>query len=441
MSTTPTLDTPIFQPAARVRGFGETVFSEFTALAIQHGAINLGQGFPNFPAPDFIKQAALDAIGSDLNQYARGVGHPRLVNALAQVYGPLFGRELDPMREIVTTTGATEGIFATIQALVDPGDEVILIEPFYDSYPAATIMAGGTPVYVPLRPALPSDNQGSETSANDWVLDRDELAAAFNERTRLVVLNTPQNALGKVFRRDELELIAELVQKHDAYVLSDEVYEWMFYPETSSQNGAQNGSAPRKVEHVRIATLPGMWPRTVTLGSAGKTFSVTGWKIGWAIAPPALAHAIFMAHQWIPFSVATPLQEAVAAALEQVEARGYFEELRAMYHGKRDRLLAVLREVGLTPIVPDGSYFALVDTSRLDVPIDTSAPDARRDVAVCRWLTTEIGVGTIPPSPFYAPMDQHLTDNLARFCFCKTDEMLDAAAERLRERLPGYIRD
>ena len=404
-----------FQPAERVRGFGPTVFAEYSALALQYNAVNLGQGFPNFPAPDFVKQAAQQAIANDLNQYARSQGHLRLVKALAQVYGPLFGRELDPQREIVISVGATEGIFATIQALVGPGDEVILSEPFYDSYPASVIMAGATPVYVPLRPPL------GATSASEWLLDMDELAAAISPRTKLLLVNTPQNPVGKVFSRAELQQIAHLAQKHNLLVLSDEVYEWMVYPNPAGT-----------VEHVRMATLPGMWERTITLGSAGKTFSVTGWKIGWAIAPPHLAHAVQMAHQWIPFAVATPLQEAVGSALEQVYERHYFPWLSSMYQAKRDKLLDALRSVGLQPTAPDGSYFILFDTTHLNAPLEVGV---RRDVSLCRWFTREIGVVPIPPSFFYSPQHQYLTDNLARFCFCKTDEMLDEAVRRLKEKL------
>lgn len=395
-----------------MRGFGATVFAEFTALAQQTGAVNLGQGFPNFAAPDFVKAAAQQAIAADLNQYARSAGHPRLVNALAAAYSPLFGRSLDPLTEIVVTTGATEGIFAAIQALVEPGDEVILIEPFYDSYPAATGMAGGHCVYVPLRAPAQA------TSAAQWTLDMDELAAAFSPRTKLLILNTPLNPLGKVYDRRELAQIADLAIRHNITVLSDEVYEWMVYPDPA-----------RGVEHVRIATLPGMWERTVTLGSAGKTFSVTGWKIGWAIAPPPLAHAILMAHQWIPFAVTTPLQEAVAVALEQAPQHDYFNWLPGMYGVKRAKLLAALADVGLTPTAPDGSYFIVVDTGGLNAP---GEPGVRRDVSICRWLTREIGVAAIPPSPFYSAPHQNLADNLARFTFCKTDAMLDEAARRLQ---------
>lgn len=403
--------------ARRIEGFQTSVFAEFTVLAQAHDAVNLGQGFPNFSAPDFVKDAACAAIQAELNQYARSAGHPRLVNALAQVYSPLFERTLDPMSEIVATVGATEGIFAAIQALVDPGDEVILIEPFYDSYPASVQMAGGKAVFVPLRPA--AEAAGQEHSAQDWRLDMDELAAAFSPRTKLLVLNTPHNPVGKVFTRRELEQIAALVLEHNAYVLSDEVYEWMVY-------AGDDASTP--VTHTRMATLPGMWERTVTLGSAGKTFSVTGWKVGWAIAPKPLAHAIFMAHQWIPFAVPTPQQDAVGLAMEQVEARAYFPWLSGMYQAKRDHLLKVLRDCGLSPVRPDGSYFILFDTSHLDVPV---ADGMRRDFAVARWFTSHVGVAAIPPSPFYCPEHCHLTDNLVRFCFCKTDEMLDEAARRL----------
>ncbi len=395
-----------------MRGFGATVFAEFTALANQTGAVNLGQGFPNFAAPDFVKAAAQAAIAADLNQYARSAGHPRLVQALSATYSPLFGRMLDPMTEIVVTVGATEGIFATIQALVEPGDEVILIEPFYDSYPAAVTMAGGNCVYVPLRAPAHAAH------AADWALDYVELEAAFTPRTKLLILNTPLNPLGKVFARDELLQIAALAIEHNITILSDEVYEWMVYP-----------AKDRKVEHVRIATLPGMWERTVTLGSAGKTFSVTGWKIGWAIAPPLLAQAIVMAHQWIPFAVATPLQEAVASALEQAGPQGYFPWLAAMYQAKRDMLLEALTAAGLNPMTPDGSYFIVVDTTTLPL---LDQPGVRRDVAVCRWLTREVGVAAIPPSPFYSEPHRDLTDNLARFTFCKTDDLLDEAARRLQ---------
>ena len=409
-----------FQPAQRLQGFGATVFAEFTALANQVQAVNLGQGFPDFPAPDFIKAAAAQAVAGDLNQYTRSAGHPRLVKALASFYSPRFDRTLDPLAELVITVGATEGVFAAMQALVDPGDEVILIEPFYDCYPAAVQMAGGTPVYVPLRP--PAGQTAGD--AAQWRLDMGELAAAFTPRTRLLVINTPHNPVGKVFSRDELTAMADLVLVHNrrgggraVFVLSDEVYEWMTY----------DGAA-----HVRMATLPGMWAHTITLGSAGKTFSVTGWKIGWAMAPAPVAHALLMAHQWIPFCVATPLQEAVAIAVEGAEAAGYYGWLAAMYAEKRDRLMTSLAAAGLTPTRPQGSYFILADTSGLDVAV---SPTEARDVTVCRWLTTQAGVAAIPPSAFFSPAHRPLVADLARFTFCKSDPVLVEADRRLRANL------
>jgi aspartate/methionine/tyrosine aminotransferase len=405
-----------FAPATRVSSFGTTVFTEFSAMALQYNAVNLGQGFPNFPAPDFIKSAAKDAIDANINQYARGAGQLRLVNALSQTYSPLFGRELDPMREIVVTVGATEAIFATMQGLINPGDEVILIEPFYDSYAPSVIMAGGTPVYVPLRAA------DATKYAGEWKLDMAELEAAISPRTKLLVINTPMNPIGKVYSRAELTQIAELVQKHNLLVMCDEAYEWMVYT-------APDGTP---VQHVRMATLPGMWERTLTIGSAGKTFSVTGWKIGWVVAPAPLVHAVLMAHQWIPFTVATPLQEAVATAFETAPKEDYFKWLARTYEAKRDKLMGALNDVGLTPVRPDGSYFIIVATGHLPVAVPEGT---RRDFAVARWFTTDVGVTAIPPSPFYSPQHSHLTDNLARFCFCKTDDMLDEAVRRIRAKL------
>lgn len=412
---------PRFKPAARVSSFGATVFAEFTALANETGAINLGQGFPNFAAPDFIKAAAQRAIAQDLNQYTRSGGHNRLVQVLADCYGPLLGRTLDPMSEVLTTVGATEGIFAAVQALVNPGDEVIMIEPFYDSYPACTLMAGGRPVYVPLE--MPARERDEPFRAADWKLDMDRLADAFTDRTRLIIINTPMNPVGKIFSQAELQDIATLVQEHSrthqpVYVLSDEAYEWMTYD---------------GVPHNRIATLPGMWEHTITLGSSGKTFSVTGWKIGWAFAPADIIHAILMAHQWIPFTIATPFQEAVAEAFEIAREQDYFTWLGAMYQAKRDKLRTYLEEAGLTPCVPHGSYFILSETGHLDVPRRAHEP---RDVTVCRWLTSEIGVVAIPPSAFYSEDHRHLVGNLARFTFCKTDEMLDQAGARFQALAP-----
>jgi len=382
--------------ARRTRQFGETIFSEITALALSHGAVNLGQGFPDFAPPGFVLDAARRAATGEDQQYSRGPGNPHLVRALAEDLGPSFGRELDPMTEITVTVGATEGLFAAIQALVEPGDEVILLEPFYDSYPADVVLAGAEARYVPLR----TDADGA------WRLDLQELRDACSPRTRLLVLNTPQNPTGKVFSAEELAGIADLCQERNLLVLCDEVYERIVF----------DGKA-----HLRLASLPGMWERTVTLGSAGKTFSVTGWKIGWAVAPPRLSLALVRIHQWIPFSVATPLQRAVAQVLVEARRSGYYDELTAMYQRKRDRLVQILRDAGLRPLVPEGTYFVIAEFDG----------DFADDADFCRHLTTERGVAAIPPGAFYSEEHRHLAARLARFCFCKEDETLVVAAARL----------
>jgi aspartate/methionine/tyrosine aminotransferase len=384
--------------AGRIRGFGTTIFAEMTELAVAHGAVNLGQGFPNFPCPDFLKEAARKALYEDQNQYARSAGTPHLVTVLANELAGEFGRDLDPLSEITVTTGATEGLFISAQAFLEPGDEVVLIEPFYDAYPADSALCGASCVHVPLRP----------NERDKWVFDAAEMEGAFTERTKLIFLNTPQNPTGKVFSRPELEQIAELSIRHDTIVVSDEVYDRMVYD---------------GLEHIRIASLPGMSERTVTLGSAGKTFSVTGWKIGWAVAPPALSEALRKVHQWVPYAVTTPLQEAVACALEQAGPREYYAELQEMYRKKRDFLVQALEESGFQPYVPEGTYFILADCGSWGFA---------NDADFCRYLTTEVGVGAIPPSAFYSESHKDLARTLVRFCFCKTDEILSQAAEKLK---------
>lgn len=385
-------------------GFGETIFSEITALAVKHGAVNLGQGAPDFAPPDFVMEAARDSLDGKQQQYARGPGARGLVEAIARLWGPSFGRDLDPLAEVTVTVGATEGLFAAAMGLIDPGDEVILIEPFYDSYPADVAIAQGIARYIPL---LPTDDGG-------WALDPDELRRVFCDRTRLIFLNTPHNPMGKVFDEQELGLIAELCVRHDALAVCDEVYEELTF------DGLQ---------HRRLATLPGMWERTVTISSAGKSFSVTGWKIGWIIAPASLTEGIRRIHQWIPFCVATPLQRAVQRALEQAGERRYFPWLRQLYQGKRDMLVKILRQAGLNPHIPQGTYFIVAN-------FDAVALDEQEDdVAFCRRLTTEVGVAAIPPSAFYCAPHQHLARRLARFCFCKEDATLLAAGERLSRLL------
>ncbi len=380
------------RPAERIASFGTTVFTEMSALAVEHQAINLGQGFPDFPGPDFVKDAAAQAIAADLNQYAPSQGSARLRKAIAADWLDQHGVELDPETEVTVTSGATEALLSTMLAMVDPGDEVIFFEPFYDSYVPQVTMAGGVPVVVRLNPP-------------DWSFDPDDLRNAFSSKTKLLLVNTPHNPTGKVFSRAELELIAELCREHDVLVLADEVYERITY------DGAV---------HIPISTLDGMRDRTLTLNSTGKTFSMTGWKIGYVAGSAELNRAIRSVHQFNVFSTPTPLQEAMAVALETAATSGYYVELKGAYTARRDRLRAILADAGLPPLPVKGSYFLLGDISDLGF---------ESDVEFCRYLVTEVGVAAIPPSAFY--LNPETAPLLARFCFAKEHATLEAAAERL----------
>ena len=379
----------------RVAGFGTTVFVEINDLARQHNAVNLGQGAPDFDSPPEVLAAAVKAVNSAMNQYAPGIGLPEAREAIAGHAQRFYGQKLNPETEVLVTAGATEGVFAAILGLTDPGDEVIVFEPVYDTYVPNMVMAGVTPRYVPLR-------------GDDWTFDPDELAKAFNPRTRAIIVNTPHNPTGKVYSRVELQTIAALCEKHDVIAITDEVYEHILYDDAI---------------HTRLATLPGMQNRTLTVSSLGKTFSVTGWKIGWAIGPAALVNAVNQAHQFITYAVASPLQAAAATALNLPSQ--FFENLQANYQVKRDVLFNALRNAGFKVFKPQGSYFIMVDWR--------GVPPKRveDDVQFAQWLIREVGVACIPPSTFYQESDKHLGKYLARFAVCKKDETLAAAAERL----------
>jgi len=361
-------------------------------LANQHAAINLGQGFPDFPGPAFVKEAAKAAIDADLNQYAVSHGASRLRAAIARTWNERYGMDVDPDREITVTSGATEAIFDAVHALVSPGDEVVVFEPFYDSYLPCAIMAGASLRVVTLRPP-------------GWSFDPEEAAAAFGPRTRVLLLNTPHNPTGKVFTRDELATLAELCRRWDVVAVTDEVYERIVFDEA---------------EHLPLATLPGMWERTLTINSTGKTFSMTGWKIGYAIGPGRLTAPLRAVHQFVTFASGTPFQEAMAVALEQAPALGYYGDLRRDYHRRRDALKVVLDGANLPTLPVSGAYFLMSDVSHLGF---------ETDVAFCRWLTAEIGVAAVPPSAFY--LDPARAPLLARFCFAKRTETIEFAAERL----------
>jgi N-succinyldiaminopimelate aminotransferase len=382
--------------ARRVRDLPATVFSEFSALAVRTGAVNLGQGFPDFDGPAEVREAAVEALRGGVNQYALGAGSPNLRRAIAEHADRFHDQAVDPDQDVTVTAGATEAVFDALLGLLDPGDEVVLFEPFYDSYAAAATMAGATVRPVALHP--PDADHAA------WWFAGAELEAAFGARTRVVVVNSPHNPTGKVFTRDELDLIATLCTRRDVVALTDEVYEHLVF-------------APAR--HVRLATLPGMWERTLTVSSGGKSFGYTGWKVGWAIGPPALRRAVAQAHQYITFAVAAPLQEGIAHALRLPQS--YFDGLRTAYATRRDRLLAALRGAGLSPWVPEGAYFVCADVTRFGQPTDD---------AFCRWLTTEVGVAAIPLSAFYARPPEG--PQIARFAFCKTDPVLDEAARRLQ---------
>ncbi len=385
------------QTAERFQPFGTTIFAEMSRLAAENNAVNLSQGFPDFDGPDFVKQAAKQAIDQQQNQYARSAGVPELVTAIAERFNQRTGLPTDPMSQITVTSGCTEALASTLLGTVNPGDEVILFEPFYDSYRACLAMAGARARFVTLRPV---DGR--------FTFDPAELASAFSARTRAVLVNTPHNPTGSVLSRQELTQIADLCQQHDAIAIADEVYEDLTF-----------GPA-----HLSIASMPGMADRTITLSSLGKSFSLTGWKVGWAIACEPLSAAIRSAHQFVTFSTATPFQHAAAVALR--EGDGYIAELRAKYQHNRDRLGSALSEIGFDVILPEGTYFILAEHSRISERLGVS-----NDVELALKLTSDVGVAAIPPSVFCAT-EGHCA-NYLRFAFCKQEATLDEAIRRLRK--------
>ncbi|MBI1209541.1 MAG: aminotransferase [Azospirillum sp.] len=375
---------------AILSGYGTTVFEVFSRLAVEYGAINLGQGFPDDRGPADVLDAAARALLEDSNQYPPMMGLAALRQALADHAHRFYGLEVDWQREVMVTSGATEALTACLLGLIEAGDEVVLFEPLYDSYLPIIRLAGGVPRLVSLRPP-------------DWSFSRADLAAAFSSRTKLVVLNDPLNPAAKVFSAEELALIAEFVDGADAYAVCDEVYEHLVF------DGRR---------HIPLITLPGMRERCLKIGSAGKTFSLTGWKVGYVTAAPALLQPVAKAHQYLTFTTPPNLQTAVAYGLGKDD--GYFTGLAADLEAKRDRLARGIAAAGLTVLPSAGSYFVIADFRPTGF--------VGNDEAFCRHLTTEIGVAAIPVSAFYAgpPLDHCI-----RFCFCKSDALLDAAADRL----------
>src|SRR6185295_4592799 len=371
--------------------FTESVIRDMTRQAALYGAINLSQGFPDFAAPEEIKLAACDAIMNDVNQYAITWGAKNFRNAIAEKSSWYLGLEVDPERELTVTCGSTEAMIASLMAIVNPGDEAIVFEPFYENYGPDAILSGATPRYVTL-------------TAPDWTFDPDELAAAFNDNTKAIIINTPNNPTGKVFSREEMEIIAALCHKWNAIAITDEIYEHILFNDK---------------KHIAIATLDGMRDRTITINGLSKTYSVTGWRVGYTIAPPEITLAIRKVHDFLTVGAAAPLQEAGAHALRL--PRDYYEKLQASYDEKRQRLLAVLKDVGFRCYDPDGAYYVMTDIRAFGYD---------DDVEFSKFLVKEIGVAVVPGSSFYH--EPHLGRHQVRFTFCKQEETLAAAEERLQ---------
>lgn len=394
------------------------VWTEFSRLAVSCGAVNLGQGMPSMKTPGFVQDACIEAIKEGHNQYARAFGHPLLVKELAARYSTKLGRHIDAMTQILVTNGASQALFNSFQAFTDLGDEVILIEPFFDIYEAQALVSGATIVSVPMK-----------TMGNAWSLDVDLLEQAMSERTKILVLNSPHNPTGAMYSEETLKRIAQIVTKFPkVIVVCDEVYEYLKFGGT---------------EHVHFASLPGMFDRTITVSSAGKTFSITGWKIGWAVGPVDLIQSMELIHRFVCFSVNTPGQLAVARALQEAERPylgfdSYYAFWRHEYAQSREKLMKGLEDCGLKYYPCDGSFFITVDFYNVKMPqkyIDMVDIDegghVSHDWALCRFLTEEIRVAAIPIGAFYTHQHKHHAKYLVRLAFCKPVHVIEEAVQRL----------
>jgi aspartate/methionine/tyrosine aminotransferase len=411
-----------------------TVWTEFTPLAVKHNSVNLGQGYPDWDPPQFVKDSMFEAVNHrHANQYARSYGHLPLTAVLAEEYSQQLSREINPETEIVVATGVTNVLYCALQGLINPGDECLLLEPYFDIYSSQVQLAGGTCVYCPLRAS--TDNKDRKSSSSYYKLDLEELESKITDRTKVFILNTPHNPTGKIFSHEELQQIASIVKKYpQLIVISDEVYQHLVY-----------GDQP----HISIASL--LWDQTITMSSSGKTFSCTGWKVGWAVGPSKLIRAISAVQQWCNFSPVTPTQDAIAQSMIIARSRpyenynNYYEWLADDYKTKRQYLTDALLTGGMTPIIPDGGFFIMADTSSVDFPYDiiastqitpampgysTNGRSMPRDWALSRWLTQEVGVTAIPPSAFYSSSNIELASNTLRFAFCKTESTIKEAQQR-----------
>jgi len=391
--------------SAKAEQFTESVIREMTRLALKHNAVNLSQGFPDFPAPDSVKEAARRAISDDINQYAITWGAKNLRDSIVEKFDRTQGIRIDPEREITICCGSTEAMMSAMLAIINPGDEIVVFEPFYENYGPDAILSGASPRFVKMKP--PTDEN------SEWTFDFDELAAAFGPHTKAIILNTPNNPTGKVFTRKELEFIRDLCIKWNAYCVTDEIYEHILYDGT---------------EHVTMARLDGMRERTIVINGMSKTYSVTGWRVGWAIAPPETTQAIRKVHDFLTVGAAAPLQQAGAIALRSPQA--YYDGLAATYAKKRERLLKILSSAGFTVFKPRGAYYIMTDISRFQFPAnDPRFASESKDVAFAKYLVQEIGVACVPGSSFYNDAQDGASQ--VRFTFCKKEETLAAAEERL----------
>ena len=463
---------PVSLLALRLQGLdAPTVWQEFSPLSNQYSSINLGQGFPDWEPPQFVVDNMIASVssssssssvssttttndndvdnnvnailpGRSANQYARSYAHMPLANALADIYTKRWKDyvtcPIDPNTQIATATGCTNVLYCTIQGLINPGDEVILFEPAFDIYSSQVKLAGGIPKYIPLRPNI--QDLSTQSASDVFTFDMDELEAMITDRTKLILINTPHNPTGKMFSLTELQGIANIVKNHPKItVISDEVYEHIIFD-------------PINEPHISMATI--LPQQTLTLSSAGKTFSATGWKVGWAIGPAHLIKAVTSIQQWVNFSAATPNQDAIAYSLRAAEETymdpktllhftSYYTYLASEYQRKRSILVDALKVAGMTPIIPPGGFFIMADTTQIDFPYETKysklVTEAMptfpmpRDWALSRWLTEEVGVTAIPPSAFYSIPNIHFAQNMLRFAFCKGDDTIQEAHVRFEK--------
>lgn len=398
----------------KAASFTESVIREMTREAVKHGAVNLGQGFPDFAAPEDIKQKAMEAIAADHNQYAITWGVKSFRDAIAAKTKWFLGMDIDPETEITVTCGSTEGMIAAMMATVDEGEEVVVFEPFYENYAPDAILSDATPRHVPLY------NRDGE-----YVFDGDELRAAFNERTKAIIICNPNNPTGKVFTREELEFIGGLCREFDALCFTDEIYEHIIYtPDASAGSTHDSQQDASGTRHITMANIPGMRERTVVVNSLSKTYSVTGWRVGYCIAPPDITSAIRKVHDFLTVGAANPLQHAGAYALGLPQS--YYDDLHTVYQHKRDFIVPVLQDAGFKCSSPEGAYYVMCDISDFGFA---------NDVEFTRHLIREIGVAVVPGSSFYH--DRSLGSQMVRFCFCKKDETLQAAADNLQKLKKG----